>query len=804
MKHILIIVVFLYSFLPATAQQASFREIRTASDTVLVAFFKDAYRDASNPGLVFFNTNQVDISNPSLWKLNGQSVSSIDEFVTEANAVDYHIYLHVPKLTNGMAYTLQTPYGTTNFVFDDTQIYCEAIKVNQNGYSALSHVRYANFAIWLGTGGAQPISGTLPAYTVIDQFTGEQVTNGTLQTVTTAQPDTSSGDYVYRIDLSGVPEGGPYRIAVSGYGCSYPFGVGGDFSRRLAYVAFRGLYYQRCSCPIVQPYAWANIRLNPCHTNVYDVNQAPPSQDNVVVKGTEPQVLHFGEWHDGGDCDRLVWHMIVPITLMCTYEAFPQYFTSNQFNIPSKFDATYHIIPGSNGIPDILNEAAWGVMYWEYMQSTSTEPAGAVHWGDSMNGYPNWGIPLDQDNNRYGTLTNVPYSTGFAAGMFMHLARLIAPYDAVKSADLQSRATAAYNAVGSGIPTDAKLYYNIQEYLLNGDVTASNVINTLASSSRALTNTYNREAGGFIGDSGGNIWQASYFMSYLLATNQPLNPTAVQQFTNALRRTADREISYLNGVPYPVGWPTNINPNTTLSFPYGAYTSQGEFGYPCFMQWRLTGEQPYIDAVSQLMDYDQGLNPMGKCYITGIGFDRVQNPESRQSDYAERILKAGGPEPGWIVYGPSTSGRAVKQIPPFSGLPRERLFFDDMGYWEYTENSPYQGKVWPAAVYPVLAQGGTWSPAREPFLNPAASIQSATNGMVLQFGGIPYEIYALQTATNIAGPWKTNSWIGQAAAGITGMVRFTDTNSAPMTKYYRTQYVPPGQPIPPAGSPPIY
>ena len=75
--------------------------------------------------------------------------------------------------------------------------------------AACPTVRYADFGIWLGTGGAQPISGPLPTYTVINQFTGQPVASGTLQKVTTAQPDSSSGDYVYRIDLSGVPAGGP-------------------------------------------------------------------------------------------------------------------------------------------------------------------------------------------------------------------------------------------------------------------------------------------------------------------------------------------------------------------------------------------------------------------------------------------------------------------------------------------------------------------------------------------------------------------------------------------------------------------
>ncbi len=769
----------------AAAGRAPLAEVRTASDTVLVALFKDTnwWGDVTDTQ---FNTNQVDLSHLSLWRLNGVPVTAMDAFITEADAVDYHIYLHVPKLANGVSYTLETPNGSTNFVFDDKQILCEAIKVNQSGYSALSRVRYANFAIWLGTGGAKAISGALPTYTVFKQFTGEPVTSGTLQPFNGGALDSSSGDYVYRIDLSAVPEGGPYRIGVSGYGCSYPFGVGGDFSRRLGYVAFRGLYYQRCGCPIIKPYAWADIRLNPCHTNAYDVNQSPPSQDDVVVSGTEPKVTHYGDYHDGGDADRLVWHMMVPIVLMSTYEAFPTYFTDDQFNIPDKFDASFHILGKGNGIPDVLDEALWGAMYWEYMQSTSTEPAGAVHWGDSTYGFPPFGIPLDQDPKLYGTLTNVPISTGFAAGLFMHLARLLKPYDAVLSTNLQQRADAAYSAVGSQIPTSAKLYYSVQKYLLTGDTGASNVINSLASTTSALKNTYNWEAGGFVGDPPGGIWLASYFMSYLLATNRPTNPAVVQQFKTALKDAADREIGYLNGDAYPVGWPTNINPAATRYFNYGAYTSQGELAYPCLMQWALTGAQQYIDAVSQLMDYDQGLNPLGKCYLTGIGFDRVHHPHQRESDYAERILGAGGPQPGYTVYGPTTVGRAAKQIPPFSGLARERLYADHLGFWENNENSVYQGKAFPAAVYPVLARGGAWTPAREPFFNPAASC-TVSNGLAhLRFGGLPSQVSYVQGSSSVNGPWSDLS--GPLQPDASGTIELTTTAGAGL-RFYRTRWV---------------
>ena len=34
-----------------------------------------------------------------------------------------------------------------------------------------------------------------------------------------------------------------------------------------------------------------------------------------------------------------------------------------------------------NGIPDILDEAMWGVMLWTNLQYTPNEPSGAVAWG---------------------------------------------------------------------------------------------------------------------------------------------------------------------------------------------------------------------------------------------------------------------------------------------------------------------------------------------------------------------------------------------------------------------------------------
>jgi endoglucanase len=678
----------------------SITEVRTASDTVLVAYVKSP--NASGPVWDrVIQANEVKTDDPSAWKLNGQPVAAIHKFVTPADACDHHLYLQTSKLVPGKAYTLETPHGSKEFVFDDKRILCESIKVNQNAYSALSKVRYANFAIWLGTGGSQQISGALPAYTVFKQFTGEQVAQGTLQQI---GQDESSGDFVYRIDLSGVPEGGPYRISVKGYGCSYPFGVGADFSRCLGHVAFRSLYYQRCGCPIVEPYARANIRPKPCHTLIYDT-LSRSVEANVKVNGTEPPMTVHGGYHDAGDADRRPYHLMVPVVLLTTVEVFPSVFTDDQFNIPDKFDANFNILGKGNGIPDILDEASWGTMFWEHMQTAT----GAVRGGTETTGYPDWGISFDQDAKRYGTLMADDRATGLAAGLFMNLARALKPFNPKRCAELQKRGDMAFDAVGDRIRPAHKLYYAIQKYLLTGDEAAHVMVKSLAPATSSFQASYCNEAGGFLSD--GNYWLASFFMSYLVEKARPTDPAVVKQLAASLKAAADKEIEFLGGTAYPVGWPADLDLKKH-NWNQGSFTAQGQLAYPCLMQWALTKEQKYLDAASQLMDYVQGLNPIGKCYVSGVGFDSVHHPHDRESTYAQD--KGWGPRPGIVVYGPVLTC-AAEQVPAAKGLARERRYVDHLGSYQMNEFTVYQSLVFPASIYPVLARGGKWDPAKDPF-----------------------------------------------------------------------------------------
>ena len=688
MKRLFVLVICLCCSLSVHAE-LSLTEIRTASNNILVAYYKSD----------IIKADQVDTNDVSLWKLNGQSVGAINKFVTEANACDHHIYLQVPTFVNGTSYTLQTPHGEKTFVFDDKKVFCESIKTNQNAYCALSKVRYANFAIWLGDGGSKQISGDLPNYSVFKVSTGQQVTQGTLKEI---GQDESSGDFVYRIDLSAVTEGGPYKISVKGYGCSYPFGVGGDFSRRLAHISFRSLYYQRCGCPIKEPYAW-NIRMKPCHTTIYDTN-APIGEARLIVDGNEPTFTAYGGYHDAGDADRRTYHMDVTATLLTTYEAFPNLFTDDQYNIPDKFDENFNITGKGNQIPDIIDEAEWGAMFWEYIQ----KPSGAIHWGTETYRYSPF-TTYDKETKLFGTEVLDTRTAGFAAGMFMHMARIIKPYKPERSEELRKHAEMAFKAAGDRIRITHHLYYAVQKYLLTGDEAAHQTVKDLAENAARYVETFNGAPESFAGSNRSNRqdgWLASFFYSYIIEKNRPTDPAVVEQFKTAIKAAADKAIEYLEGNAYPVGTPMNLRW-------WGSNAAQGQYAYPCLLHWSLTKEQKYIDAVSQLMDYNQGLNPLGKCYVCGIGFDRVHNPHDRESAYT--IEQGWGPPgPGILVFGPGGRGRGTS-VPEVRSLARERQYIDNLPSIQWNEFTIYQSLCFPAAVYPVLAQGGKWDDTNDPF-----------------------------------------------------------------------------------------
>ena len=660
-------------------------EIRTASDRVLVAFFK----------CDTFHINAIDISNQAAWKINGKPATAVHLYAMQTDGIHFHVYLETDKLVKGKKYKVETPYGTRSVKFIEKDVFCESIKTNQVAYSALSTSNYANFAIWLGTGGGRKIEGALPDYKVIDTK-GKVVTTGKMKEI---GDDVSSGGFVYRLDLSKVPEGGPYKVVVDGYGSSYPFGVGGEFSKMLAFTIFRAQYLQRCGCPIHEP----DLRKNPCHTIIYQV-EGPIGEANIDVKGDEPTFRCYGGYHDAGDADRRAYHIANPILNLMIYETFPEYFTDGQFRIPGDFDADYNILNYENNIPDIIDEAMWGALVWEYLQKED----GSVLWGTETRGYAEpFASPLDKDIKKYGTVRVDDRATSPCAGLFLHLARILKPYNPQKSATLIERGERAFQAIGNRIAPPEKLYYHIQRYLLTRDEADHAEIRKLYTIADSMQYNLMITTGYSLNDR--RFDNPAYIMSYILEKNVPTDPTIVNFFKTAIKNGADANIAVLRERAFPVG-------TTAGTGGWGHAVRQPQYAALPLLHWRLSKDQNYFNAASELMDYKVGLNPLGISYVTKLGFHQVLNLHDRESAYTKSL--GWGLKPGITAFGPGLAPResvnranqrtSSAVIPGYSELPKERVFADVMAIINFTEFTIFETMHYDA-LYTILAGGGKWS-----------------------------------------------------------------------------------------------
>lgn len=680
MPRILKILILLVLLISSNSYaELTLKEVRTASKDVLALLFTSDIIDI----------NEADITNPAVWKINGEPAKGIHKYVMQADPCDHHVYLKTKPLVNGKEYRIETPYGSKTILFNPSDILCDAIKVNQAGYSALSKTRYANFAIWLGTGGSLKIEGDLPRYKVINQSSGKVVSEDRLKEIGN---DESSGDFVYRIDLSKVPEGGPYKIVVDGYGASYPFGVGGEFLKRAAYLLFRAQYLQRCGCPIKNP----DIREKPCHTIIYDVD-GPIGEANIIVKGDERQFRVYGGYHDAGDADRRAYHISNTIINLMIYEAFPVYFYDGQYDIPGEFDAEYNIKSYRNNIPDIIDEAEWGALVWEYLQNED----GSVHFGTETKGYPDpFAAPMDRDNKKYGTVAIDNRATSASAGLFMHLARIIKPYNAERSAKLIDQAERAFTFSEKDMAAPERLYYYIQRYLLTGNDADHQKIKKLYRVADSLKKNIYATPGYSLNDAG--LDNPAYIYSYIIEKRLPIDPEIVAFFTNTIKEAADSNIEELKKHAYPVG-------NNSKTGGWGHNVRQPLYACTPMLYWQLSNDQKYLDAASELMDYKLGLNPLNISYVTGLGFNQVHNPHDRESAYT--ISKGHGPRPGVTVFGPGIpgwSGGNAKVLPAVKELPSERLYVDDRELISFNEFTIFETMTHDA-LYTVLSNGGKWN-----------------------------------------------------------------------------------------------
>jgi endoglucanase len=584
--------------------------------------------------------------------------------------VGHYAYLHLPSpLKEGATYHLRQWDGReTTFTFSDRTTRNAAIKVNQIGYLPDAPGKYAYIGGWIPTVGPLPVSEK-SGFEICDAKTGEAVYKGALKLRAKADwkpgklmdeedPAPYSGEDTYEMAFGDFKTPGTYYIRVPGAGRSADFQVSKSVYGEPFYVQARGFYQQRCGTPLSNPFTnWERLA---CHTDpVYPCDlpgngasnwvdaEGKKVRDNLdfeIIKATahkdQPGKPYNGGWHDAADYDRRQSHHLAVWDLLGAYELNPAAFTDNQLNIPEK----------DNGIPDILDEAAWGGDIWARMQNPDGSVPGRI---ETVSHPVHLGMPDKEKTDWfYGKPTRS--STMYFAASASWLSRLLQPYDAKRAETLREQAARAYKWV-LGQPeklpdTEMKLLFkrkgakeakeetfkmvdDPKDFYFPALLTALELHKATGEESYK-TDIVNKWGPFCVRafKSYPNLYLYAWNL-YALAKAKDMPEELTAGARDAILQQADDRLGFMGTNPYRHPW----NPAKSRRWGGALPATSAKF---FILADRLTGKPEYRTAVQLCADFHLGTNPLGYSHTTGLGYQfpaSIQDVETRADGLFEPV-----------------------------------------------------------------------------------------------------------------------------------------------------------------------
>jgi endoglucanase len=333
----------------------------------------------------------------------------------KAYTARHYLYLKLPySLQAGKSYLLQFPglnlkKNRFHYTHDPTYNRSDAVHVSQIGFRSGDPLKYAYLSTWMGTGGGYIYPENIE-FSIIDEHSNQRVFSG--KGVMQWKGDVPEGigskvnhsaTDVIRLDFSAFNTPGRYRLCVEGIGCSYPFNIGEEKTWKNAFLtSLKGLYVHRSGLAMGPPHS-DFVRPRSFHPDdgVEVFHSTCPllnSGNGLNALGTDKNNFGnlcagktdikvddvWGGLMDAGDWDRRIQHLDVSRLLLELMLLNPDYFRNLSLNIPES----------DNELPDIVDEAIWGLDIYRRLQlpdggirggiESSEHPAGDLSWHDQF------------------------------------------------------------------------------------------------------------------------------------------------------------------------------------------------------------------------------------------------------------------------------------------------------------------------------------------------------------------------------------------------------------------------------------
>ncbi len=596
--------------------------------------------------------------------------------------IDYHIYsyLKLPTpLQQGEYYKITLGDGTNvSFVFDRKSTVSRAIKVNQLGYLPDAGQKRAYIGAYLYRFGPLDLSH-VDRFDVINVTTGEVAFNGAIKLLEanprfaprkksqkSSERPLMYGEDVYVADFTELKDEGIFFISVPGVGRSWPFRHSSSVYGPAFYTTARGLYHQRAGTPITKKYTpWARqkaLRGPYCESeHIYFPMgvRKPKNYKRFDVIGGSIDCSSAteeipGGWHDAADWDSNEAHYTVVFDLLNAFAFYPERFADGQLNLPES----------GNGVPDILDEARFGLEIWRHSMDERGGVSGMLEtWTHpNINSDIKGRGPSGFDKARYAFSQRTRWSSLVFAAAAAQYAQLVQPFDSKNSALYREVAVRAYNYGndmanslgetvihartnrGRGDPYTIQwaeteehirlylLYAKLRLYLLTNNNTYLDGVWQLSKTSKSP---------GRILSYRGHYYKPWIYYS-LLEVGDALPELLSINWRHWFIENANKLIANIDKSPYSVTWPRKQD----YWLAWGA-SDMTNFSRALFIAYKLTANKKYRDAAILNADFMLGANPMGMAWTTGIGFvypiDIQHGPSGR-----DRIFD---PVPGISIYG---------------------------------------------------------------------------------------------------------------------------------------------------------
>ncbi|MFH0783857.1 MAG: glycoside hydrolase family 9 protein [Pseudomonadota bacterium] len=543
--------------------------------------------------------------------------------------IEHTLYLHLPfPLQVGKSYRITLPAALAVspliFSYQPERMVSRAIHTNQLGFLPEDPIKQTFLSLWAGSLG--PIDfpvGTL--FYLVDETSRAKVFSTPIvlkKSVADKDEDAFGKNYtgsnVYLLDFSSFTVPGTYHIFVDGVGCSSSFEMSDRIWQRPLRQAFKAFFHQRSGIALAAPYASLQ-RPRDLHPDdgrqILTSNARLMDTGNGFIEGldnfsllkkeatTTPFNNGWGGYHDAGDTDRRIQHLLFTRNLLDLYDHFPEFFSTLKLNIPES----------SNDIPDCLDEALWSLDFFCRLQEVDGDIRGGIEATD----HPYFGEPSWLERHQLLAYRPGIWSTYLFAATAAHAAGTLSKIKPERAEDYRRRALLAmYKAEVLRLldphqpfqVNDARNLAAIEVYKLTNDPAWHKVFLETTALMQPGTPLFRDD----------HHDQAEAVWSYLQASAKDTDPGVRANCRSAVLMSADSLVAAQEKAGF--GW---------LKDPWrppfaGAFTVP--FTRDVIRAWFLTGNSRYQAAVELSIQVTLGANPLNLSYTTGLGSNSVQHP----------------------------------------------------------------------------------------------------------------------------------------------------------------------------------